>query len=796
MNRNDEHSADTPEATSRHFIQQIIDNDLKEGRVQGEIVFRFPPEPNGFLHIGHAVRPIWVNFELAKEYRGRCHLRFDDTNPETEDMAYVDAIEEDIRWLGYDWGEHRYFASDYFEELYELALRLIDDGNAYVDSLSEEEIREYRGTVTVAGRNSPHRDRSVEENRELFTKMRAGDFPDGSHVLRAKIDMSSNNMLMRDPVFYRIKHAAHYRRGNDFPIYPLYDFAHPLSDAIENITHSLCSLEFEVHRPLYDWLVDALFDSPRPHQYEFARFNLDYTVLSKRKLLQLVEGGLVSGWDDPRMPTIAGFRRRGVTAEAIRKFSATIGIAKSDTRVDLSMLEFAIRDDLNTRAPRVMCVLRPLKIVLTNFPEANETEWIDAPYWPHDIPKEGSRSVPLTREIYIERDDFMEEPSKNFHRLSPGEEVRLRYGYIIRCDVVIRDEEGKILELRCTYDPETKSGVGSSSRRVKGTVHWVSASEGIPIHVRLYDRLFMVADPDGADDDKTFIDYLNPNSLQEPHSSIVEPSVSSVEPGDRFQFERQGYFYVDPVDSTPDHPIFNQTIPLKDTWQKAKKAASVPGLESAPGREARPETGSASAPESSPGSVSAGKRNPLEGLSDEAVSRAEAMSERHDLSLGDAALLGADDGWAEYFEQAAKAGHGGAVANWLIQEMRPVIGDGDPADSTVSPSQVAALVNLLAKKTISSRIAKDVFAEMLESGLDPEVVIEKLDLSQISDPGAIEELVDAVLIEHPDRVEAYRAGKTGLIGFFVGQLMSRTNGKVNPQLVREILEKRLSENGS
>ncbi|MCH8122325.1 MAG: glutamine--tRNA ligase/YqeY domain fusion protein [Bacteroidetes bacterium] len=784
MNRNDEYSNDPSDTSSRHFIQQIIDDDLKEGRVQGEIVVRFPPEPNGYLHIGHGVRPIWVNFALAEEYGGRCHLRFDDTNPETEDMAYVKAIEEDIRWLGYDWGEHRYFASDYFEKLYELALRLIEDGNAYVDSLSEDEIREYRGTVTETGTNSPHRDRSTDENRALFRKMRTGEFPDGSHVLRAKIDMSSPNMLMRDPVLYRIKHASHYRRANDFPIYPLYDFAHPLSDAIENITHSLCSLEFEVHRPLYDWLVDRLFDSPRPHQYEFARFNLEYTVLSKRKLLQLVEEELVSGWDDPRMPTLAGFRRRGVTAESIRAFSHTIGIAKSDTRVDISMLEYAIRDDLNTRAPRVMCVLRPLKVVLSNFPEAGEPEWIDAPYWPHDIPKEGSRPVPLTREIYIERDDFMEYPSKKFHRLAPGTEVRLRYGYIIRCDAVIHDEDGEIVELSCTYDPDTKSGTGSSSRRVKGTIHWVSASEGIPIHVRLYDRLFTVANPDDTEEGKTFKDYLNPNSLQELHSSIVEPSVSSAKPGDRFQFERQGYFYVDPVDSTPDHPVFNQTIPLKDTWKKVKepsrpaKSTAKPALNNDPPAQENV------------------AHDPLEGLSSEVAARVKEMSERYQLSMNDSALLGADDAWFDYFVRAAEGGHPGAVANWLIHEMRPAVGDENPAETSVSATQVASLIDLLVKKTISSRIAKNVFTEMLDSGLDPDVVIEKMDLAQISDPDAIDALVDTVLTEYPDRVEAYRNGKTGLIGFFVGQLMSKTNGKANPQVARKSFERKLSEDSS
>lgn len=762
---------------SRHFIQQIIDNDLKEGRVTGEIVVRFPPEPNGYLHIGHGVRPLWLNFALADEYRGRCHLRFDDTNPETEDMKYVEAIEEDIRWLGYDWGEHRFFASDYFEQLYEFALKLIRDGNAYVDSQSEEEIREFRGTVTEPGTNSPYRDRTVEENLELFKTMRAGDFPDGSHVLRAKIDMASPNMLMRDPVLYRIKHAAHYRRGNDFPIYPLYDFAHPLSDAIEGITHSLCSLEFEVHRPLYDWLVDAVFDPPRPHQYEFARFNLDYTVLSKRKLLQLVEEGLVSGWDDPRMPTIAGMRRRGVTAESIRRFSSMIGIAKSDTRVDISMLEYAIRDDLNTKAPRVMCVLRPLKVVLTNFPEG-KTELIDASYWPHDVPKEGSRPVPLTREIYIERDDFMEEPSKKFHRLSPGEEVRMRYGYIIRCDEVVHDDDGKVVELRCTYDPETKSGSGTASRKVKGTVHWVSASEGIPIHVRLYDRLFNVANPDDTEEGKSFLDHLNPNSLQEPHSSVVEPSIARAKAGDRFQFERQGYFYVDPVDSTEEKPVFNQTISLKDTWSKVRGGSSQ--------TEVRPKKKVDAPP------VEQEAKNPLAGLAPDIAARVQRLADDHQLSLGDAALLGSADDWYTFFVAAAEHGNAGSVANWLIHEMRPALSDGTLAESKVSAHAVAELVSLLTEKTISSRIAKDVFSEMLISGDRPADIIEAKNLSQISDKDALGELIQGVIDQHTDRVDAYRSGKTGLIGFFVGQVMQASSGKANPQLVKQMLEEALS----
>lgn len=776
-------SIESKSGSSRNFIQQIIDDDLKEGRVKGEIITRFPPEPNGYLHIGHAVRAVWINFAIAEEYGGRCHLRFDDTNPETEDMEYVHAIEEDVQWLGFDWGEHRYFASDYFEQLYGFAVKLIEDGNAYVDSLSEAEIREFRGTVTKPGRESPYRSRSPEENLSLFENMRVGEYPDGSHVLRAKIDMASPNMLMRDPVLYRIKHASHYRRGNDFPIYPLYDFAHPLSDAIENITHSLCSLEFEVHRALYDWLVNAVREPPHPHQYEFARFNIDYTILSKRKLLQLVEEGLVSGWDDPRMPTVAGLRRRGVTPESLRNLADMIGIAKSDTRVDISMLEYAIRDDLNTRAPRVMCVLRPLRVVLTNFPE-EKIEWTDASYWPHDIAKEGTRPVPLTREIYIERDDFMEDPPKKFHRLSPGSEVRLRYGYIIRCDKVIKDEAGNVVELQCTYDPDTQSGSGSSSRSVKGTIHWVSATEAYPIQVRLYDRLFAVPNPDEVEEGQSFKDHLNPGSLETLDGCVVEPSVKSAAPGDRFQFERQGYFFVDPIDSSEGHPVFNRTITLRDTW--GKRRASAPQIKSEktdPQSDKRPA-----------GAVKI--KNPLAGLNKQAILRAEQLVEKHALSLDDAALLASEQEWHSYFESAALraeavGGEATAVANWLIHEMRPALGDSSPTDSKVKPGQVATLVNLMSAGTISSRIAKNVFEEMLLSGADPEHIIEERGLNQISDPSAIEEIVTAVLAEFPERAQAYRNGKTGLIGFFVGQVMSRSSGKANPLLVKEILARLL-----
>ncbi|MDI9549416.1 MAG: glutamine--tRNA ligase/YqeY domain fusion protein, partial [Chloroflexota bacterium] len=456
------------------FIREIIREDMRKGTYGGKVLTRFPPEPNGWLHIGHA-KSITLNFGVAAEFGGLCNLRFDDTNPETEDPAFVEAIQRDIRWLGFDWDDRLYFASDYFDQFYEFAVQLVKMGKAYVDSLSEEEIREYRGTVLTPGRPSPYRVRSVEENLDLLARMRRGEFPDGAHVLRAKIDMASPNMKKRDPLLYRIRHAHHYRTGDKWCIYPFYDYAHPLSDAIEGITHSICTLEFENNREIYDWLVDNLIEPPQPRQYEFARLNLDYTVMSKRKMLQLVNEGYVSGWDDPRMSTIAGLRRRGITPEAIRTFSEKVGVAKANSRVDIALLEYCIRDDLNYRAPRVMCVLRPLKVVITNYPEG-QVEQLDAPYWPHDVPKEGSRPVPFSREIYIERDDFMEDPPKSFYRLAPGREVRLRYAYIIRCDEVIKDPQtGEVTELRCTYDPATQGGAAPQGRKVRGAIHWVSA---------------------------------------------------------------------------------------------------------------------------------------------------------------------------------------------------------------------------------------------------------------------------------------------------------------------------------
>ncbi len=550
------------------FIRAMVAEDLRTNKYGGRVVTRFPPEPNGYLHIGHA-KSCCLNFGIALENDGVCHLRFDDTNPETEEIKYVEAIKEDVRWLGFDWGDKLFHAADYFEKLYEYAVILIKRGKAYVDSLSEDEIREYRGTVLRPGVESPYRDRSVKENLDLFERMRAGEFKDGEHVLRAKIDMAAKNMLMRDPILYRIRHASHYRRGDDWCIYPMYDFTHCLSDAIEEITHSLCTLEFEINRELYDWALDNVgFEHPRPAQTEFARLDLDYTILSKRKLIRLVEGGYVSGWDDPRMPTIAGLRRRGITPEAIRSFCDMIGVDKVNSRVDIAKLQYAIRNDLNQRAPRVLCVLRPLKVVITNYPE-DQVEWLDASYWPHDVPKQGSRKLPFSRESYIERDDFMQDPPKKYFRLAPGREVRLRHAYIIKCDEVVKDPEtGEVTELRCTYDPETLHGPPADGRKVKGTIHWVSAAHALPAEVRLYDRLFQKADPDDVPEGQDFTANLNPESLLVLNGSLIEPSVADDPPGTRYQFERLGYFISDIVDSKPGALVFNRTVTLRDSWAK------------------------------------------------------------------------------------------------------------------------------------------------------------------------------------------------------------------------------------
>jgi glutaminyl-tRNA synthetase len=563
-----DHNASEPDRKAEpglDFIRTLITADNASGRFDSRVHTRFPPEPNGYLHIGHA-KSICLNFGVAREFGGKCNLRFDDTNPLKESQEYVDSIREDVKWLGGDWQGREFYASDYFEQLYQHAEQLILAGKAYVDSLSADEIREHRGTLTAPGTESPYRNRGVEENLDLFRRMRAGEFKDGEHVLRAKIDMASPNVVMRDPTLYRIRHAHHHRTGDAWCIYPMYDYTHCISDSIEGITHSICTLEFVNNRELYDWTLDTL-GIYHPQQLEFARLNLTYTVLSKRKLIQLVEGGYVNGWDDPRMPTISGLRRRGVTPEALQDFCARIGVAKADSVVDFSLLEFCMREHLNAVAPRVMGVLDPIKVVIENYPD-DQVETFDMPYHPEDA-SHGSRTVPFSKVLYIERDDFREDPPKKYHRLAPGAEVRLRYAYYITCREVVKDADGNITELRCTYDPATKGGWSQDGRKVKGTIHWVSAAHALHAEVRLYEHLFSVENPNAAEEGKTFLDYLNPDSLKTV-TAMLEPALADVAPGTRVQFERIGYFCAD-KDGTPGKPVFNRTVGLRDSWAKIEK---------------------------------------------------------------------------------------------------------------------------------------------------------------------------------------------------------------------------------
>jgi len=568
MSDSDQPSSTAPAMPSApvDFIRAIVNDDVKTGKHHGRVATRFPPEPNGYLHIGHA-KSICLNFGVAAERGGTCNLRFDDTNPTTENIEYVEAIKKDVQWLGFQWDD-LLFASDYFERLYDFAVQLIRMEKAYVDSLNADEIREHRGTLTEPGRDSPYRGRSIEENVALFARMRAGEFPDGAHVLRAKIDMASPNFNMRDPTLYRIRHASHHRTGDSWCVYPMYDFAHPLSDALERITHSLCTLEFEDHRPLYDWLVAQLVATDRPRQIEFARLNLSYTVMSKRKLLQLIQQGHVSGWDDPRMPTIGGLRRRGYTPEAVRDFCGRIGVAKKENVIDVAQLEHSAREDLNRRAPRVMTVLRPLRVVITNYPEGH-VEDVDVINNPEDE-SAGTRKVPFSGVLYIERDDFKEDPPKKFFRLAPGREVRLRCAYFVTCTEVVKDADGRIVELRCTYDPTTRGGDAPDGRRVKATLHWVSVAHAIRVEVRQYDRLFCVEDPEKVLEGRTFLDHLNPVSLETLRDCQAEPGLATAPAFAHFQFERIGYFCVDPA-STPGAMVFNRTVSLRDAWARIER---------------------------------------------------------------------------------------------------------------------------------------------------------------------------------------------------------------------------------
>ncbi len=555
-------------APGLNFIRAIIEADIRAGKNGGRVHTRFPPEPNGYLHIGHA-KSICLNFGLARDYQGLCNLRFDDTNPGKEDVEYVDSIMADVRWLGFDWADRLYYASDYFDRLYEFAEHLIRGGKAYVCSLNAEQMREYRGTLTEPGKDSPCRNRPAEESLDLFRRMRAGEFPDGAYVLRARIDMASPNLNMRDPVLYRIRRESHHRTGDRWLIYPMYDYTHPISDALEGITHSICTLEFEDHRPFYDWVLDNLPVPCHPQQIEFARLNLNYTVMSKRKLLELVEKGFVRGWDDPRLPTIAGLRRRGYSPEAIRAFAETVGVAKRESMVDMALLEHCLREDLNRRALRRMAVLRPLKVVITNYP-AGRVEEVDAENNPEDAGA-GTRKLPFSRELWIEQDDFREDPPKKFFRLSPGKEIRLKHAYYIRCDEVVKDGAGSVVELRCTYDPESRGGWTKDGRKVLGTSHWVSAAHAVDAEVRLYDKLLSVPDPTAEKEEKDFKEYLNPDSLEILGGCKLEGALAAARPGEHYQFLRQGYFSADP-DSTPERPVFNRSVTLRDTWAKIEKS--------------------------------------------------------------------------------------------------------------------------------------------------------------------------------------------------------------------------------
>lgn len=772
-------------------IRSVVAEDLAAGR-RRNVVTRFPPEPNGYLHIGHATS-VCLNFGIALEFDGTCHLRFDDTNPETEDVRYVDSIIEDVAWLGFDWEEHLYFASDYFDQMYRFAEHFIIQGKAYVESLDEEAMRAYRGTVTEPGRPSPYRDRSSEENLDLFRRMKAGEFPDGTHVLRGKINLASPNMLLRDPVLYRIRHAHHYRTGDNWCIYPLYDFAHPIEDAIEGITHSICTLEFENNRPVYDWVVENLprGDVPgdiapasRPRQYEFARRNLEFTVMSKRKFLELVRGGHVAGWDDPRMPTIAGMRRRGFTPSSIRTFAGLAGVGRNEIRIDMGKLEFAIRDDLNPVAPRVLCVLRPLRVVLSNYPE-DQVEQLDAPYFPRDVEGEGSRKLPFSRVLYIDREDFDENPPEGYHRLAPGREVRLRYGHVIRCDEVVRNDAGEIEELRCTYRDGTQGGRSGNGSSSIGTIHWVSAEHAIPCEVRLYDRLFTVPDPDGEEED--FRSYLNPESLVVAKQAMIEPSVANDPADTHYQFERLGYFWRDPVDSREDALVFNRTVTLRDTWtnrQGKQASAAAQG-------DVRPRKRAVAERDTGPSS----RRAPAEPMRSPEL---EGRRRRYVSELGvadvEAEIITRNGELADFFEAALVPGVSGrSAANWVVHELPRESGGASIGDIRIDGARLGQLVALVEDDRISAASARIVLAEILESGEDPEAVVQRRGLAQESDPDALRDIAVSVVAENPAKAAEYRGGREGLLGFFMGQAMRRTGGTAKPEVVRELVMAALRE---
>jgi glutaminyl-tRNA synthetase len=778
-------------ARAPNFLAQIIEADLADGRNDGRVVTRFPPEPNGFLHIGHA-KSILLNFGLARRYGGRTHLRFDDTNPVTEEAEYVEAIQGDVHWLGGDWGGHLYYASDFFEQMYACAERLVREGYAYVDSQSQEAIREQRGSFDRPGEESPWRDRPAEESLDLLRRMRAGEFPDGACVLRARIDMTHKNLLMRDPLLYRIRHAHHHRTSDRWCIYPMYDYAHPLEDAFEGVTHSICTLEFESNRELYDWVLDHLGPwDPRPRQYEFARLSLGYTVLSKRKLLQLVNESRVSGWDDPRMPTIAGLRRRGVTPEGLRDFAELIGVAKNNSVVDIGKFEFAVRNDLERRCPRAMAVLNPLPLVVTSWPEGQIKE-LEVPWWPGE-PARGGRRVPFGRELLVEREDFALDPPEDWKRLAPGREVRLAGAYVVRCDEVVRDAAGEVIELRCSHHED-----GGERRRTPGTIHWVHATRSSPATIRLYDRLFAVEQPDALED---FVSALNPDSLVVAARSRVEPALAEAEPGDRYQFLRQGYFLVDPVDSRPGAPVFNRTISLKDTW--ASRAAPRPER---PPRARKEPPASDAGGAAGPARKSRGEhRAALRAAHAALAERFERYQRELGLSKEDADLLTGDPEVASYFDAAVEE-YGNtvpaakrtprSVARWLLNDLLGLAPDGRLDRLRLRGGAFGRFVALVDAGRVTPAAGKTLLASLVEHAADPATRMEQLGLARVDDRAAVEAAVSATLERHTTEVARYRAGEKKLLGVLLGAVMRSTQGAADAALVRRLLEERLEGGGA
>jgi glutaminyl-tRNA synthetase len=762
-------SADStsPDSPSLDFVRAKVAADVQSGRFGRPVKTRFPPEPNGFLHIGHA-KAICLDFGVAQEYGGSCNLRMDDTNPETEDVTYVDNILGDVRWLGFEPAALCY-ASDYFEQFYDIAVQLIRQGDAYVCPLNDEDIRAYRGTAYEPGRDSPGRANSSEENLDLLARMRAGEFKDGAYTVRARIDMAASNMKMRDPLMYRIRHAHHYRTGDDWCIYPMYDYAHGLSDAIEGVTHSICTLEFENNRELYDWfLARAGFERP-PEQTEFARLKLGYTMMSKRKLLQLVRDGLVSGWDDPRMPTIAGMRRLGIPAVALRNFAERVGVAKANSMVDAALFDSTVRDALNDIAPRVMCVLDPVPLIVENWPDG-KIDWLTAPSWPQDAGLAGDRQVPFGGNLLIEADDYCDAPPKGWKRLAPGVEVRLRYGYVVRCTGADHDPvTGAVTAVRCTYDPATRGGDTPDGRKVKGTLHWVDASQALPCEVRVYERLFAVEEP-GAERD-ALLD-LNPDSLRVFVAARVEPSVQADPVDTRYQFERQGYFWRDPEDSRPDALVFNRTVALKDSWGKQVVGAPAPKVEPA-----------VVAPPKAPAAAAAPT------VADPAA--LDAMS-RFGLDQSDAITLTSNPPLWAFFLGSAALAPGRAVANLLVNDVQAAHKLRPLAERPLTPATLATIVTLIEAGTVSSAVGRALLAELLEAPGDPLLMVEERGLQQNSDRDALAAQVDAVLSANPEAIARYREGRTNLLGFLVGQVIKAEGGKANPGMVRELVEARLA----